>query len=174
MQAVRDVTLILDGSCLLELKDCLYVPKSRKNLISFSSLCKQNYSLAFYKKQVFIKMNDLFICLGSLVDNLYHVTSLFIQSSNENYHVSDNRKEPSINQTQYWHLHLGHINLNMIQKLVKSRILPPLIPKDLPVYESYIEGKMSKRSFIAKGYRAKEYLELVHTKVCGPFNVHAK
>lgn len=62
----------------------------------------------------------------------------------------------------------------MIQKLVKSRILPPLIPKDLPVYESYIEGKMSKRSFIAKGYRAKEYLELVHTKVCGPFNVHAK
>ena len=78
MQTIGDVTIILYDSCLLELKDCLYVPKSRKNLISFSSLCKQNYSLAFYKKQVFIKMNDLFICLGSLVDNLYHVTSLFI------------------------------------------------------------------------------------------------
>ena len=33
MQAVRDVTLILDDSCLLELKDCLYVLEFRTNLI---------------------------------------------------------------------------------------------------------------------------------------------
>ena len=32
---------------------------------------------------------------------------------------------------------------------------------------------MTKRPFIAKGYRAKECLELEHTNVCGPFNVHA-
>ena len=41
---VREVTLILDDSCLLELKGCLYVTKFRKNLISVSSLCKLNYS----------------------------------------------------------------------------------------------------------------------------------
>ena len=32
---------------------------------------------------------------------------------------------------------------------------------------------MTKRPFIAKGYRAKECLELVHIDVCGPFNVNA-
>ena len=32
---------------------------------------------------------------------------------------------------------------------------------------------MTKRLFSIKGYRAKEYLELVHTNVCEPCNVHA-
>ena len=58
-----------------------------------------------------------------------------------------------------------HINLNIIQRRVKSRILPYLILEDLLVYESYIEGKMTKRLFTTKGYRAKEYLELVHIDI---------
>ena len=33
---------------------------------------------------------------------------------------------------------------------------------------------MTKRLFSIKGYRAKEYLELVHTNVCEPCNVHAQ
>ena len=48
VQAVGDVTLILDESCLLELKDCLYVLEFRKNLISVTSLCKLNYSMVFF------------------------------------------------------------------------------------------------------------------------------
>ena len=34
VQAVGDVTLVLKNNKDLELKDCLYVPKFRKNLIS--------------------------------------------------------------------------------------------------------------------------------------------
>ena len=48
MEVVGDVTLILDDNCLLELKYCLYVPDSRKTLISISSLCKQNYLFVFF------------------------------------------------------------------------------------------------------------------------------
>ena len=33
---------------------------------------------------------------------------------------------------------------------------------------------MTKKSFSAKGFRAKEPLELVHSDVCGPLNVQAK
>ena len=65
VQKVRDIALILDDSCLLELKNYLYVFfffYFRKNLILVSRLCKQNYSLVFNNKHVFIKMNDLFIC----------------------------------------------------------------------------------------------------------------
>ena len=32
---------------------------------------------------------------------------------------------------------------------------------------------MTKRPFTTKGYRTKECLELVHTDMCGLFNVHA-
>ena len=45
---------------------------------------------------------------------------------------------------------------------------------DLPVYESCLEGKMTNRSFSAKGKRAKKLLELIHSDVCGPLNVQAR
>ena len=168
-----DVTLIFSNNSLLVLKYCLYVPESKKNLILVSCLCKLNYSFLFNNKQVFIKLNNSFICLRSLIDSLY-VIPLYALPSNENYHISQQRKEPNTNQTQLCHLNLGHINLYRIQRLVKSGILPSLILKDLPVCESCIEGKITKRPFTTKGYRVKECLELVHTDVCGPFNVHAR
>ena len=33
---------------------------------------------------------------------------------------------------------------------------------------------MTKRFFSTKVYRAKEYLDLVHTNVCDPFNIYAR
>ena len=61
----------------------------------------------------------------------------------------------------------------MIQRLVKSRALYSLVPKDLPVCESYIEGKITKRPFTTKGVRAKTCLKLVHIDVYELFNVQA-
>ena len=61
----------------------------------------------------------------------------------------------------------------MIQRLVKSRALYSLVPKDLPVCESYIEGKITKRPFTTKGVRAKACLKLVHIDVYELFNVQA-
>ena len=60
------------------------------------------------------------------------------------------RKEPSTNQTQLWHLCLGHINLNKIQRLVKFGILPSLILEDLPVCEYCIEGKCPRGPLLLK------------------------
>ena len=42
-----------------------------------------------------------------------------------------------------------------------------MIPEDLSVYESYIDGKMTKRT------RAKECLEFVYTDIYGTFSVYA-
>ncbi|TYK06521.1 gag/pol protein [Cucumis melo var. makuwa] len=36
-----------------------------------------------------------------------------------------------------------------------------------------LEGKMTKRPFTRKGYRANEPLELIHSDLCGPMNVKA-
>ena len=55
--------------------------------------------------------------------------------------------------------------------MVKSGILTSLDFEPIPVCESCLEGKMTKRPFKAKGYRATKPLELVHTDVCGPINV---
>jgi hypothetical protein len=39
---------------------------------------------------------------------------------------------------------------------------------------SCLEGKLTKRQFSAKGYRAKDLLDLMHTNVCGPISVQAR
>ena len=109
-----------------------------------------------------------------LVDKLYilepisHVQVNSIESNHK-------RKEPSsVNRTQLWHLRLGHINLERIRRLVMSGLLSPLDVIALPVCESCLEGKMTMRPFKAKGYRAKEVLDLVYTDLCGPMSTSAR
>lgn len=37
-----------------------------------------------------------------------------------------------------------------------------------PIYESYLQRKMTKAPFLKKGFRAINLLEVIHTDVCGP------
>ena len=67
-------------------------------------------------------------------------------------------------------MHLGHINSNNIQRLVKDGLLELLDFNEFPIYESYLEGKMTKRPFNAKANRANDLLELMHSDVCGPMS----
>ena len=76
--------------------------------------------------------------------------------------------------TYLWHLRLGHISLDRINRLVKDGHLKELKVGNLPVCESCLEDKMTKSSFSAKGFRVKEPLELVHSDVYGPLNVQAR
>ena len=76
--------------------------------------------------------------------------------------------------TYLWHLRLSHINLDRINRLVKDGPLRKLNVGTLLVFESCLEGKMTKRPFSAKGERSKEPLQLVHSNVCGPLSVQAR
>ncbi|CAA0824262.1 Unknown protein, partial [Striga hermonthica] len=155
----------------LVLKDCLYVPSFRKNLISVSKLFMNNFSATFDNKVV-IRFGKKFIYSGSLADNLYILESkssplqqkqLLNSSSNLN-----KRKEPSkMNETYLWHLRLGHINLRRIQRLVADAPLGSLEVEGFPTCESCLEGKMTKRVFSSKGHRAEDVLGLDHSDLCG-------
>ena len=57
---------------------------------------------------------------------------------------------------------------------MKSGILNSLEFEPIPTCESCLEGKMTKRPFKAKRYRATKPLELVHTDVCGSMRVQAR
>ena len=71
-------------------------------------------------------------------------------------------------------MHLGHINSNIIQRIIKDGLLGPMDFDGFPICESCLEGKMTKQPFNAKGRRAQELLELVHSDVCGPISIQAK
>ena len=159
------------NSRVLILKDCLYVPNVRRNLISATYLGKHRYCVIL-KDNVVIKKDEVFICYGNIVDGLYILTP----DKQELYNSElDNKspikslkiKFPSTNDASLWHLRLGHINSNRIQRLVKDVFLEPLDFNEFPIYESCLEGKMTKRPFNAKANRANDLLELVYLDVCG-------
>ena len=83
-------------------------------------------------------------------------------------------KRPKISHddTYLRNLRLVHINLDRINRLIKNRALNQLKLGTLPVCESCLEGKMTKRPFTGKDIRASQPLELIHSDVYGPMNVN--
>ena len=59
-----------------------------------------------------------------------------------------------------WYLRLVHIRLDIIKRLVKKGPLKFLQVGSLPILESCLERKMTKKSFSAKGTRPLNALKL--------------
>ena len=96
MQAIGDVTLVLENNKHLELKDYFYVLDSSKILVLVSSINKSNY-LVYFNKNVFIRKKVSFICSGMLVDNPFCIIVISLFPTIENNHVSLKRKVPNSN-----------------------------------------------------------------------------
>ena len=73
-----------------------------------------------------------------------------------------------------WHLRLGYIGDNKINKLAKDEILDLFNLELYLVCESCLQKKMTKLPFIGYGERVTEILALVYTNVCGPFDIQAR
>ena len=168
--AVGVFNLCFDSRVLI-LEDCLYIPNVRRNLISTTYFGKYGYCVIL-KDNVVIKKDKVFIYFGNIVDGLYILTpdkhELYSSELDNNSHVKSlKRNFPSTSDAYLWHLCLGHINSNKIQRLIKDGLIKPLDFDGFPICESCLEGKMTKRPFNAKGRRAQDLLELVHSDVCG-------
>ena len=84
------------------------------------------------------------------------------------------RPRDSLNNRYLWHLRLGHIVENRVNKLKKSGLLSPLTFESYLFCESCLQGKMTKLPFTGHGERATDLLALVHTDVYCPFDVPAE
>ena len=64
--------------------------------------------------------------------------------------------------------------MKRIQRLVSCGPLATLTLEQLSLCQNCIQGKLTKRSFTAKGVRAQGCLDLIRSDVCGSFSVHAR
>ena len=114
------------------------------------------------KKFHFIKIIN---CSSTTECNLYKITpnlNLPLNTELINNKLIPKRVKLDINKIYLWHLRLGHINQTMIGRLVNDGLLKELKITSLPICESCLEGKMTKRSFPSKENQANDLLELVH------------
>ena len=149
----------------------------KRNSVSISCLVEHGLIVQF-NSSILIKSNNYFILSGLLMNDLYFLTHLSYSINVIKYtngkQLPLSKKKKVSNETYLWHLQFGHINANIIHSFVKSGILNSFIFEPIPVCESCLEGKMTKRLCKAQGNRATKQLGLVHTNVCGPMSVQAK
>ena len=117
------------------------------------------YKVSFEINEPFITKRGVQICSANLNNNLYKLKPTRVKAiyNTEIFKTAETQtKLRRVSQSTYlWHLRLGHINLNRIERLVKSGLLNKLEDNSLPPCESCLEGKMTKRSFTGKGLRVK-------------------
>ena len=164
----------------LVLNNEFFILGFRRNLIYVSMLHEQLFSISFINNEIFISRNGLDICHAKPENGLYVLRpterSLYNSELSKVEHPKSHKRQKvsHSDNTNLWHLKLDHINLDRINWLVKDGPLRKLNVGTLPICESCLEGKMTKRPFSAKGERSKEPLQLVHSGVCGPLSVQAR
>ena len=142
---------MFDSGRVLILKDVLYAPAVRRNLISVSKVLRYGYDVNFSDNGCVISYNKHLVSAGTLINGLFIINvSPELQQTIElnNVNLSSKRKRSSdFNETYLWHLRLCHINLDRISRLVRDGPLGSLKVEALPTCESCLEGKMTKRPF---------------------------
>ena len=88
--------------------------------------------------------------------------------------VGQKRSRDEINQKYLWHHRLGHVGEDRINRLEKDGIFSSLNTEPYLACESYLQEKMTKLPFVGHRERATELLALVHTDVCGPFDMQVR
>ena len=164
----------------LVLNNVFFISGFRRNLIYVSMLHEQLFSISFINNEIFISRNGLDICHAIPENGLYILkpTERSLNNSElfkvEHPKSNKHQKVSHSDNTYLWHLRLGHINLDIMNRLLKDGPLRKLNVGNLHVCESCLEGKMTKRPFSAKGERSKEPLQLLHSDVCDPLSVQAR
>lgn len=166
------------GRKFIILNNVYFVPDFSKNLISFGRLEEQGFSFNI-DNGIELFSDGCFITKAQRVDSIYYLypvepSNLDTEVNNDSLGKRKRSHNDEADDTYLWHLRLGHISLDRIKRLTKDGPMKSLHVGTIPTCESCLKGKMTKRPFSSKGLRATHVLELVHTDVCGPFNIQAR
>ena len=164
-----NIQLENDISKKVELKDTLYVPDLRNNLLSVSCVTNNDYSVTFHKNHATINRQD-----GSIVLKAFKQGQLYIvNETKENaFNVCEQKNLDVIK----WHQRYGHINLNDLKKMVNEKMVSGINfePKVCNLEcEVCAKCKIHVLPFSKSENREKEVLALIHSDICGPMNVES-
>lgn len=146
------------------IKNVLYVPKLRKNLLSVKRLEISNMQVNFENAQVKLKdETGCLIAIGERV-NLYEIS--FELPIIECLNV-----ESTESKFMNWHKRFAHIGFSGLKEIINKNMVKG-IEKDIQFQEvefcePCISGKMTRLPF-GNRTKSKRLLEIIHSDVCGP------
>jgi hypothetical protein len=163
MKGVGESNYKLDLENSIKMKDVLYVPGLKKNLLSISSLDKKGYRFYFIDREVLMwaigeTINEAII-IGNEENVLYKLKG----------HPKTNMTDAIENSCKLWHRRLAHINYKVLPYICKDVIgLPELKGDQEGICNGCVQGKNIKNPFPKRDNKAEGVLELIHLDMCGP------
>lgn len=164
---VGNVVLPVSNTYNATIKNTVYVPDLKANLLSVSQIVKKNCSVLF--DSVGCKIYDSqkhVIATAKLEKDLFKLDLVDCTNTSNNFacHVSVE------NSKVLWHRRLGHINYTNLNKL-KNGLASGIDFNDKDLVckcEVCIQGKCHRLPFKDSDSQTKNVLELVHSDLCGP------
>ena len=150
IEHVGNVSLRRGDGKELPMRNVLHVPNIAKNLVSVGQIVDQGMQVKFNKAGCFIEKHGRLIARGKREGRMF---TLDVDM-------------PRITSVMFSHGRIGHINLQMLQNMLKRNVIGGL-PK-LKVCEACQLGKQNRQPFRNEGYISEGLLDLVHSDVWGP------
>ncbi|CAH9074170.1 unnamed protein product [Cuscuta europaea] len=161
---IGDIQIKTSTGSTITLKDVRHVPDLRLNLLSVVCLDEQGYDNHFNRGTWKMSKGVLTIARGHVCGTLYK-THLRICMDSLNI-----AEETSQN---LWHLRLSHIGEKGLTTLMKKNLIN-IDKNSAPGPCSHcLFGKQHRVSFSSTSTKRTELLSLVHSDVCGPFEVES-
>jgi transposase InsO family protein len=158
-----EATYKLDSRNPMRMKDVLYVPGLKKNLLSIYALDKKGFRVAFIDGKFLMwykgKTIEDVVVIGIEEGGLYKLKGHSV--------VALTHSTKSI--CEIWHRKLAHINyksLPYVRRVVTG--LRELKVEHESICKGCAQGKNTNNHFPKSDNKAEGILELVHLDVCGP------
>lgn len=158
------ISFIDDKEIECTMKNVLFVPELRHNLLSVKKLEMSQIKVVFENAQVRLYQRNKLINIGSR-NNLYEVEFGILKKQCLN---SENKND----KTKLWHKRFGHIGFSNLKRVVELDLvegIDKLEIKKTQFCESCTNGKMMRNNFGTRE-KSRRLLEIIHSDVCGPIN----
>ena len=144
----------------LRLKNVLYVPKLKRNLISISQLIEYRVAIVHVRdecKMISNYGNGHLIMIGNKIDDLWHLNltpqlglSLVNCASTNTISSLGNQV---VSKLQRWYERLGHVNIKTLKQIARNQVVQGLkisVRDDFPICFGCAYGKHSQTRFPVK------------------------
>lgn len=168
------LTSIINGESIpITLKDVLYIPEARVNLLSVRKMEIAGLKIVFANGKVFAEKSSKLIAVGSRRGKLYEMNFRRESENEEKSSLYFCGRIPK--SFELWHRRYGHLSAKNLSVLARNNMVSGLDFGNVnntdveAVCESCIAGKQTREPFSSREERrSKEVLDLVHSDVCGP------
>lgn len=147
----------------VQVKNVLYIPEITANLLSVSSIMKNQNRIEFVDNEC-----RIYDCEGMIITSARLINNLYTLSDTHSCVSMIASAKPDCDQYT-WHRRFGHVNNAALIKMRDGAVNGVVFKGDKSDNcDSCAKGKQSRNSFNKEGSRANELLEIVHSDLCGP------